>query len=161
MIGLLILAVLTVSISLLGKQIPGGFLPEEDQGYLYAVIQLPNAASLQRTSEAGRQVEQIIMNTPGVEYCTTVIGFNLLSYVRNTYSGFFFVRLKDWSKQQSPDEKAPAIIARLNRDLSRLPQGNAFAFSPPAIQGVGTSGGVTFILEDRAGKDLAFLAENT
>ncbi|MGO9952608.1 MAG: efflux RND transporter permease subunit [Dissulfurispiraceae bacterium] len=160
-IGLLILAVLTVSISLLGKQIPGGFLPEEDQGYLYAVIQLPNAASLQRTSEAGRQVEQIIMNTPGVEYCTTVIGFNLLSYVRNTYSGFFFVRLKDWSKRQSPDEKAPAIIARLNRDLSRLPQGNAFAFSPPAIQGVGTSGGVTFILEDRAGKDLAFLAENT
>ncbi len=160
-IGLLILAIITVGISLLGKQIPGGFLPEEDQGYLYAVVQLPNAASLQRTSEAGRQVEQIIMKTPGVEYCTTVIGFNLLSYVRNTYSGFFFVRLKDWSKRQSPEEKAPAIIARLNRDLSRLPQGNAFAFSPPAIQGVGTSGGVTFILEDRAGKDIAFLAENT
>ena len=101
------------------------------------------------------------MNTPGVEYCTTVIGFNLLSYVRNTYSGFFFVRLKDWSKRQSPEEKAPAIIARLNRELGRLPQGNAFAFSPPAIQGVGTSGGVTFILEDRAGKDIDFLAENT
>ncbi len=160
-IGLLILAAMTAGISLLSKQIPGGFLPEEDQGYLYAVIQLPNAASLQRTSEAGRQVEQIIMKIPGVEYCTTVIGFNLLSYVRNTYSGFFFVRLKDWSKRQSLEEKAPAIIARLNRDLGRLPQGNAFAFSPPAIQGVGTSGGVTFILEDRAGKDISFLAENT
>jgi len=160
-IGLIILAAMTVGISLLSKQIPGGFLPEEDQGYLYAVIQLPNAASLQRTSEAARQVEQIIMKTPGVEYCTTVIGFNLLSYVRNTYSSFFFVRLKDWSKRQSPEEKAPAIIARLNRDLGQLPQGNAFAFSPPAIQGVGTSGGVTFILEDRAGKDINFLAENT
>ena len=149
-IGFVILAVMTVGIVFLGKKIPGGFLPEEDQGYVYAVIQLPNAASLQRTSEAGRQVEQIIMNTPGVEDCTTVIGFSLLSFVRNTYSGFFFIKLKDWSERKRPDEKAAAIIARLNREFSRLPQGNALAFSPPAIQGVGTAGGVTFILEDRA-----------
>jgi len=160
-IGFVILAAMAVGISLLGKRIPGGFLPEEDQGYIYAVIQLPDAASLQRTSEAGRQAERIILNTPGVEYCTTVIGFNLLSYVRNTYSGFFFIRLKEWSERKRPEEKAAAIIARLNRELGRLPQGNAFAFSPPAIQGVGTAGGVTFILEDRAGRDVGFLAENT
>ena len=145
----------------MGKRIPGGFLPEEDQGYVYAVIQLPDAASLQRTAEAGRRVEQIILNTPGVEYCTSVIGFNLLSFVRNTYSGFFFIRLKEWSKRERPEEKATAIIARLNRELGQLPQGIAFAFSPPAIQGVGTAGGVTFILEDRAGKDVEFLADNT
>ena len=160
-IGFIILAVMTAGMLLLGKRIPGGFLPEEDQGYVYAVIQLPEAASLQRTSEAGRLAERIIMNTPGVEYCTTVVGFNLLSYVRNTYSGFFFIRLKEWSDRKKREERASAIIARLNRDLGRLPQGNAFAFSPPAIQGVGTAGGVTFILQDRSGRDIAFLAENT
>jgi HAE1 family hydrophobic/amphiphilic exporter-1 len=159
--GFVLLAVMSVAIYLLGQRIPGGFLPEEDQGYVYAVIQLPNAASLQRTAEASRAAERIILNTPGVEYCTSVIGFNLLSYVRNTYSGFFFIKLKEWSKRERPQEKAAAIIARLNRELGQLPQGNAFAFSPPAIQGVGTAGGVTFILEDRAGKDVGFLADNT
>jgi hydrophobic/amphiphilic exporter-1 (mainly G- bacteria), HAE1 family len=160
-IGFVILAVTCAGIALIGKRIPGGFLPEEDQGYVYAVIQLPNAASLQRTVEASRQAEQIIRNTPGVEACTTVCGFNLLSYVRNTYSGFFFIKLKEWSERERPGETAAGIIARLNRELGRLPQGNAFAFSPPAIQGVGTAGGVTFILEDRAGKDIAYLSDNT
>jgi hydrophobic/amphiphilic exporter-1 (mainly G- bacteria), HAE1 family len=160
-IGFAILAVMSAGIPLLGLGIQGGFLPEEDQGYIYAVIQLPNAASLQRTVEAGRLAEQVIMNTPGVEYCTTVSGFNLLSYVRSTYSGFFFIKLKEWSERERPEEKASAIIARLNRELGQLPQGNVFAFSPPAIQGVGTAGGVTFILEDRAGKDIDFLVDNT
>jgi hydrophobic/amphiphilic exporter-1 (mainly G- bacteria), HAE1 family len=161
LLGFLFLAVTGAGIYLLGKRIPGGFLPEEDQGYVYAVIQLPSAASLQRTTEAARQAEEIIMRTPGVEFCTSVVGFNLLSYVRNTYSSFFFIRLKDWSLRERPGEKAADIIARLNRELGRLPEGNAFAFSPPAIQGVGTAGGVTFILEDRAGKDVAYLAANT
>ncbi|HTP67219.1 MAG TPA: efflux RND transporter permease subunit, partial [Geobacteraceae bacterium] len=160
LIGFVFLAAACAGIYLLGKQIPGGFLPEEDQGYVYAVIQLPNAASLQRTADACRKAEQIIMKIPGVEYCTTVVGFNLLSYVRNTYSGFFFIRLKEWDERQRPGENAAGIIARLNRELGQLPEGNAFAFSPPAIQGVGTAGGVTFILEDRAGKDVPFLAEN-
>jgi HAE1 family hydrophobic/amphiphilic exporter-1 len=161
LIGFVILAVAGAGIFLMGKRIPGGFLPEEDQGYVYSVIQLPNAASLQRTADACRQAEQIIMKVPGVEYCTTVVGFNLLSFVRNTYSGFFFIRLKDWDERKRPGEKAAGIIARLNRELGQLPEGNAFAFSPPAIQGVGTAGGVTFILQDRVGKDVAFLAENT
>ncbi|HTP66097.1 MAG TPA: efflux RND transporter permease subunit, partial [Geobacteraceae bacterium] len=114
-----------------------------------------------RTADACRQAEEIIMKTPGVEYCTTVVGFNLLSYVRNTYSGFFFIRLKEWDERHRPGENAAGIIARLNHELGQLPEGNAFAFSPPAIQGVGTAGGVTFILEDRAGRDVPFLAENT
>ncbi|MGB6067138.1 MAG: efflux RND transporter permease subunit, partial [Desulfomonilaceae bacterium] len=160
-IGFVILAIMTIGIGFLSKKIPGGFLPEEDQGYIYAFIQLPDAASLQRTSEAGKRVEQIIMKAPGVEDCTSVIGFSLLSFVRDTYSGFFFIKLKEWSKRQRPEEKAEAIIAHLNRELSQVPQGRALAFSPPAIQGVGTAGGVTFILEDRAGKNIQFLAENT
>jgi len=160
-IGFALILVAALGIGLFGRLVPGGFLPEEDQGYLYAVVQLPNTASLQRTAAATRDAERIILNIPGVEGCVTVNGFSLLSYVRNTYSAFFFVTLKEWDKRKSPQETAPAIMARINRDLSQLPQGNAFAFPPPAIQGVGTAGGVTFILEDRAGKDVAFLAENT
>lgn len=160
-IGFAILAIAIIGAYFIWKELPGGFLPEEDQGYLYAIIQLPPASSLQRTAEAARSVEQIILNTPGVMYCTTVVGFNLLSTVRNTYSAFFFIRLTPWDERGSPALKAPTIQAGLMRSLSQVPQGIALAFSPPAIQGVGTAGGVTFILEDRAGKDVRFLAENT
>ncbi len=160
-IGFVILAVITAGMISLGKKIPEGFLPEEDQGYLYAVIQLPDGASLQRTVAAGRAAEEIILKTPGVKSCIGVSGFSLLSYVRNTFSGFFFITLKPWSERRSPDLRASAIITRLNNELNKLPQGQAICFSPPAIQGVGTAGGVTFILEDQSDKGMAFLAENT
>ena len=160
-ISLLLLVLMTAATGMIGRLVPGGFLPEEDQGYLYANVQLPNAASMQRTDAVTRELEQIIMATPGVQYCTTVVGFSLLSGVSNTFSGFFFVTLKPWHERKSPEEKYEAIMASLNRRMGRIPQGVAFAFSPPAIPGIGTSGGVTFILEDRAGKDIAFLWANT
>src|SRR5271165_448814 len=80
----------------LGKKLPSSFVPSEDQGYFYANLQLPEAASLQRTSAACKKVEDIIRNTPGVEYVTTIAGFSLLSQVNTTYNGFFFVSLKSW-----------------------------------------------------------------
>ncbi len=160
-ISLILLAVMTGAIGVMGKMVPGGFLPEEDQGYLYAGVQLPNAASLQRTNAACAAAEKIIMETPGVEYVTTVSGYSMLSGVTNTYSGFFFVSLKPWHDRKAPEEQYAAIMAGLNQRLSRLPQGVAFAFSPPAIPGIGTSGGVTFLLEDRAGKDIGFLWDHT
>ena len=160
-ISLLLLVIMTGAIGVIGKQVPGGFLPEEDQGYLYAGVQLPDAASLQRTDDATRELEKIIMETPGVQYCTTVVGYSMLSGVTNTYSGFFFITLKPWHERKSPEEKYGAIMASLNRRMGSIPQGVAFAFSPPAIPGIGTSGGVTFILQDRSGKDIAFLWENT
>ncbi len=159
--SLLFLALVAGLAGLLGARLPGGFLPEEDQGYLYAGVQLPDASSLQRTSEVCRQIEAIMEKTPGVEYVTSVIGYSMLSGVTNTYSGFFFVTLKPWHERKKPEEKYEAIMATLNRELGKLPQGVAFAFSPPAIPGIGTSGGVTFILEDRAGKDIPFLWGNT
>jgi HAE1 family hydrophobic/amphiphilic exporter-1 len=160
-ISLLLLVIMTGAIGVLGKQVPSGFLPEEDQGYLYAGVQLPNAASLQRTDDATRELEKIIMETPGVQYCTTVVGYSMLSGVTNTYSGFFFITLKPWHERKRPEEKYGAIMASLNRRMGSIPQGVAFAFSPPAIPGIGTSGGVTFILEDRSGKDIDFLWANT
>jgi HAE1 family hydrophobic/amphiphilic exporter-1 len=159
--SLLFLALVAGLAGLLGGRLPGGFLPEEDQGYMYAGVQLPDASSLQRTSEVCSQIEKIMEKTPGVEYATSVIGYSMLSGVTNTYSGFFFVTLKPWEERKKPEEKYEAIMATLNRELGKLPQGIAFAFSPPAIPGIGTAGGVTFILEDRAGKDVKFLWENT
>lgn len=159
--SLLLLGIMVLAIGVIGRQVPGGFLPEEDQGYLYGLVQLPNAASLQRTDEACRAAEKIIMETPGVEYVTSVIGFSMLSGVTNTYSGFFFISLKPWHDRHSPEEQYAAIMAGLNSRLGKLPQGMALAFSPPAIPGIGTSGGVTFILEDRAGKEISFLWDNT
>jgi HAE1 family hydrophobic/amphiphilic exporter-1 len=140
--------------------VPSSFLPDEDQGYVYVNMDLPNAASLERTSAAARQVEEILANTPGVEYTTSVVGFSLLSFVRTTYNGFFFVTLKPWSDRKTRAEQYEEIKVRLNQQLSKLPQGTAFSFSPPAIPGVGTSGGFQFVLEDRAGRDAPFLARN-
>jgi HAE1 family hydrophobic/amphiphilic exporter-1 len=159
-IALLFLGLVAVGAGWLGKTLPAGFLPEEDQGFLYINVQLPFAASMDRTLGVARQVEDIAMSTPGVESCTTVAGFTLLSFTRNTYSATFWVSLKDWDKRTKPEESYAAIKASLGRRLSRLPAAIAFAFPPPAIAGVGTAGGFTMVLEDRAGKDVSFLAAN-
>ena len=142
------------------KRVTSSFLPDEDQGYFYVNMQLPDSASLERTSDVAVDVEKILANTPGVRYTTSVIGFSLLSTVRTTYNAFFFVTLKPWDERTSRAEQLQAIKAHLNRELSKLPAAIAFGFSPPAIPGVGTSGGFTFILEDRSGGDVQFLAKN-
>jgi len=161
LISIVFLVAVTASAGFFGKILPAGFLPDEDQGYVFGGIQLPDASSLQRTSAIASQAEEMIASTPGVKYVTTVVGYSLLSQVTNTYSAFFFITLEDWAKRKKPEEQYEAIKAELNRKLSGISGAIAFAFPPPAIQGVGTSGGATFILEDRAGKDIAFLAENT
>src|SRR6202023_1811741 len=139
-----------------GSRVPSSFLPDEDQGYVYINMDLPNAASLERTSAAARQVEEVLANTPGVEYTTSVVGFSLLSFVRTTYNAFFWVNLKPWDDRKSQAEQYQAIKARLNQELKQLPEGTVFSFSPPAIPGVGTAGGVTFVLQDRGGSDIKF-----
>jgi HAE1 family hydrophobic/amphiphilic exporter-1 len=143
-----------------GNRVPTSFLPDEDQGYLYINMQLPNSASLERTQAASTQVERILKDMPGVRYATSVIGFSLLSYVNTSYNAFYFVTLKPWGDREDRDVQYQEIKARLNQQLGKLPQGTAFSFSPPPIPGVGTSGGFTFVLEDRAGKDVQFLADN-
>jgi hydrophobic/amphiphilic exporter-1 (mainly G- bacteria), HAE1 family len=141
-------------------RVPSSFLPDEDQGYVFVSMQLPNAASMERTGAAARQVEKLLASTPGVQYTTTVIGFNLLSYVRTSYNAFFWVSLKPWGERKTRAEQYQEIRARLNKQLGTLSEGITFSFSPPAIPGVGTSGGFTFVLEDRAGRDVSFLASN-
>jgi hydrophobic/amphiphilic exporter-1 (mainly G- bacteria), HAE1 family len=159
-VAFLILLLLVGGAYLLGKNVPSGFLPEEDQGFLYVGLQLPPASSLQRTSEASREIEDILMKTPGVRYVSSVVGYSLLSGVSTTYSSFFFVSLKDWDERKTPDESYDAIKQHLALALSKVTSGIAFSFPPPAIPGVGTSGGFSFVLEDRSGGTTEFLAAN-
>jgi HAE1 family hydrophobic/amphiphilic exporter-1 len=159
-VALVLLSAFAGAAVFFGSRVPSSFLPDEDQGYLFVNLQLPYAASLQRTDEAAREVEKILAATPGVKYTSSVIGFSLLSFVRTSYNAFFFVTLDDWDARKSRAEQFQEIKTRLNQQLSRMPQGVAFDFSPPAIPGVGTSGGFTFVLEDRAGKDVEFLTQN-
>ena len=160
-LAMVLLVLVAVGAGLMSRKIPTSFLPDEDQGFAFVALQLPNASSLQRTSEASRQVEQILMQTPGVRYVSSVIGYSLLSGVTTTYSSFFFVTFKDWAERTSPAESYDAIKGHLAAALSKVTSGIAFDFPPPAIAGVGSSGGFTFILEDRSGGSVDFLAKNT
>jgi hydrophobic/amphiphilic exporter-1 (mainly G- bacteria), HAE1 family len=159
-LAFLLLFALVVGAWLFGKNVPGSFLPDEDQGFMFVGLQLPSASSLQRTSAASREVEEILMKTPGVKYVSSVVGYSLLSGVSTTYSSFFFVSFKDWAERTAPDESYAAIKRHAAVALSRVTSGIAFSFPPPAIPGVGTSGGFSFMLEDRSGGTTEFLAAN-
>jgi HAE1 family hydrophobic/amphiphilic exporter-1 len=157
---IVMLVVFGVAGGFFANHIPTSFLPDEDQGYAFVNVQLPNSASLERTRAVVDQVEKVIINTPGVQYSTCFVGFSLLSFVRTTYNATFFVNFKPWDQRTTRAEQFQTLKANLNRQLSGLPSAVAFAFSPPAIPGVGTAGGFTFMLEDRSGGDIPFLAKN-
>ncbi len=159
-IAMTMLVVFGAGAAFFSNKVPSSFLPDEDQGYLYVNLQLPSAASLERTDHVAQKIENILAHTPGVQSTTSVLGFSLLSFTRTSYNAFFFVTLKPWDDRKSRQQQFQVIKAQLNRELSQLPEGIAFDFSPPAIPGVGTSGGFTFVLEDRAGKDVEFLSSN-
>nr|PZR78626.1 MAG: hydrophobe/amphiphile efflux-1 family RND transporter [Chthoniobacterales bacterium] len=143
-----------------GSRLSESFLPEEDQGYLFGSLALPYAASMERTGDAARKVEEALLKTPGIEHVTSVLGFNLLSTVQSTFNAFFFITFKPWDQRTAPNEQYAALKQSINKALAGIPDGIGFAFSPPSIPGIGTAGGVTMMLEDRAGKDVQFLAEN-
>jgi len=159
-IAFAVLIVCGILAGFFSAKLPSSFLPDEDQGYMYMNLQLPNASSLQRTEAVAHEIEDLLAKSPGVESTASVVGFSLLSLTRSSYNAFFFVTLKEWKDRQKREEQYQFIRQSVNRKLAGLPQGIAFSFSPPAIPGVGTSGGVTFVLEDRSGKDIEFLADN-
>ena len=146
---------------LLGKRLPAGFLPNEDQGYFFVNVQLPDASSLQRTDAVCKRIEEILGKTEGVEYVTTVAGYSLLSGASAPYTGFYFVSLKPWHDREAEEQQVGAIMQRVNAAFrAEIPEANAFAFPPPAIQGLGTGGGFSLWLQDRSGGTIEFLNEN-
>ncbi len=157
-IGVIFILILTVALLFLGKSIPGGFMPEEDMGYLMVNIQLPDAASLQRCDAVSKKVEKIIKKCEEVEFITTAAGFSLLSNSMSSNSGFIFVSLKDWGKRKGVT--ALDIVARLNREFYlNVNEAQVFAFGPPAIPGLGSGSGFTLMIQDRRGNTPAYLAD--
>ena len=148
--------------AILLKPIPNGFLPDEDQGYLFSALIMPEARSLQLTTAAADKVSELIRQNPNVKDVIAISGFSLLTGVQSTNNAFFFVMLKPWEERPNPDQSAKAITAELNRLLStKVSEGVTMCFQPPAIAGVGSANGVTFMLEDRDGKGTEYLAEQT
>ncbi len=161
-VGVAIILILSVFVVLLGARLPGGFLPTEDQGYAFVALQLPQGTSLQRTTQASQDVENALHSVPGVESVTSVVGFSLLSFTQDTYHAFYFVTLKDWDQRKSADQQFAVIQQNLAKHLGGVKEGLAFSFPPPAIPGLGSSGGVSMVLEDRSGSgNLNFLTANT
>jgi hydrophobe/amphiphile efflux-1 (HAE1) family protein len=158
-VGLVFMIVLTGGLVFLGKLVPGGFMPSEDMGYLMVNIQLPDAASMQRTDVITKKVEKIIERHEEVEYITAVAGFSLLSNSMSSNAGFIFVALKDWSLRE---KTANAVVAALNRQFFMgVNEAQVFAFGPPAIPGLGNGSGFTMLIQDRAGNTPEYLAEQT
>ncbi len=157
--GVVFILIMTVGAGIFMKLVPGGFIPEEDMGYFMVNMQLPNAASLQRSDEIAEQVEDIIMSYPEVLFNTNATGYSLLSGSMSPSSGFQFVSLVPWGDREST---ATEIVQRLNRDLAMKVKGaQAFAFGPPAIPGLGNGSGFSIMIQDKGGNDPAYLAQNT
>jgi HAE1 family hydrophobic/amphiphilic exporter-1 len=157
--GLIAIGLVSGGIMLSGVALPGGFIPEEDMGYFMVNLQLPDAASLQRTDALSKKVEEIILQLDEVEYVTTVAGFSLLSNAMSSNTGFLFVSLKDWGERS---RTALEIVQDLNMKLYfGVNEAQAFAFGPPAIPGLGNGSGFTMMLQDKGGNTPAYLAENT
>ena len=159
--SLAILAAFFVADIFMGKGLPSSFVPTEDQGYFFLNVQLPPAASLQRTDAVGHKVEKILADTEGVKYVTNIEGFSLLSRVSASYYGFAFISLKPWDDRKDAGLEAGAILRKLNARFAReIPDANVIGFLPPAIPGLGSSSGFSLWLQDRSGGEPEYLARN-
>ncbi len=157
--GLVFIVVIVVGLGYLGNVLPGGFMPEEDQGYFMVNIQLPDAASMQRSDAVTKKVEKIIGQYEEVEFITAATGFSMISNSYSSNAGFLFIALKDWKDRQ---KTANEVVALLNKDFrSGINEAQVFAFGPPAIPGLGSGSGFTILVQDRRGNTTEYLAGET
>jgi HAE1 family hydrophobic/amphiphilic exporter-1 len=145
----------------IGRVLPRSFLPDEDQGYFIINVQLPEAASLQRTVALMRKIDVILKNEPAVRYSNAIAGYSVLAQTTSTRSGTYFCLLQPFDQRKSPAMQAGQVVARLNGKLTALLDAQVFAFLPPAIPGIGQASGVDFFVQDRAGKSVDYLWQNT
>ncbi len=156
--GVVFIILLTAAAGLFGKLVPGGFIPEEDMGYLFVNLQLPDAASLQRTDVVAEKIETILEDFPEIEYITTATGFSMLSGSMSTNTGFIYISLVDWDEREKTVQD---LMQEINIRLMMEVEGaQAFAFGPPAIPGLGNGSGFSIMLQDRAGNSPEYLANN-
>ena len=160
-ITLVILGAFTLFAGRFGGKIPKSFLPMEDQGYFFLNVQLPDAASLERTNQVCKKVEAILSKTEAVEHFNSIGGYSMLTGASASYNAFFFVSLKPWEERKEYEKTVYSLIPALNREFrATIPEALVFGFPPPEIAGLGTSGGFSLYLQDREGRDVAFLDAN-
>ena len=156
-LGMVFIGIVLGATGLVGKVLPGGFMPEEDMGYFYINFQLPDAASMQRADAVARKIEGIAKNYEEIEYISTATGYSLLSRSFATNSGVLFLSLVDWDQRE---KTVKDIVGLLNRDLFlKINEAQAFAFGPPAIPGLGSGSGFSLMLQDRSGGTPEFLEQ--
>jgi HAE1 family hydrophobic/amphiphilic exporter-1 len=150
-IALLLLLGVSIAAVAMGKRLPTSFMPEEDQGYAFLQIQLPDAASLQRTDAVMHKVDEILAHTHGIQGYDTIAGFSLLSNTSASNMGSYFLQFEPWEERESAELSATGLIQNLNNKIrAEIPEAIGFAFGPPAIPGLGAAGGFTFVLQDRS-----------
>lgn len=137
---------------------PSGFLPDEDRGFIMAIVNLPAGASLNRTSEAAAKAEAIISDDPAVDGVTTILGLDFLGGGAASNAGVMFIRLKPYADREEPSMVSTAVVRRLFGALSTLSDGNFIPLNPPAISGLGQVGGFEFMLEALQGQEPADMA---
>ena len=155
-----LVGVVVAAMLLLFRDVPGGFVPEEDQAYIMAAMQLPDAASLQRTEDVMLEVEEILASFDAIESYTTISGYSLLTGTTQPNSGFIFLQLKDWDERGNLRDHAKNLVRRLNFAFAtNITEGLVFAFGPPAIPGLGTGSGFSMFIQDMSGSSPEYLAE--
>ncbi|MCU0407511.1 MAG: multidrug efflux RND transporter permease subunit [Bacteroidales bacterium] len=155
----MILVVVIGAAALLGKSLPGGFVPDEDQGYFIMNVVLPPASSVQRTDEVCRQAEAIMKKYESLEYVTPIVGYSFLTGASQSNVASFFVMAKEWSHREGT---VIEIMNELNAEFAReITSGNVVAFGPPPIPGLGVGAGFSMFIQDRAGNTPEFLQEQT
>jgi len=156
-IGIILVIAFSVAMGFVGKRMPGGFMPEEDMGYLFVNVQLPDAASLQRSDAVSKKLEKMIAKHDEVAFVTAAAGYSLLSNAMIPNSGFLFVSLKEWDQRELT---ALEVAAKLNREFrASINEAQVFAFGPPAIPGLGSGSGFTMMLQDRGGNTPDYLSK--
>ena len=158
-VAVLLLVVIVAGAGIFGKLVPGGFVPEEDEGYFMMAVQLPDAASLGRTEMAAAKVARLVEQEEGIETVTLINGYNLMSSTFAPNSATLFIVLKNWADR----EKTSAQLVRKVNHLmiKNVTEATAMAFGPPPIPGLGSSAGFTIMLQDKSGKSPEYLAEQT
>ncbi len=152
-LSMLMLVVVGGGIWLIGKFVPSGFIPDEDKGYLFVAIELPEGASLQRSDEILEQVENIVNNTEGVRSALGLSGLNILNSLNSPNAAMMFIGLDDWEERSTPELHAKAIAAEWNKKFYTIAGARIFAFGPPPLPGYGNVSGFTMQLQDRSGGD--------
>jgi hydrophobe/amphiphile efflux-1 (HAE1) family protein len=143
------------------RVVPGGFIPSQDKQYLIGVVQLPDAASLDRTERVVRQMSQIALATPGIEHAIGFPGLSANGFVNLDNAAVVFLPLTDFDQRTTKDLSAPALAGSLMRKFSAIGDANILVISPPPVQGLGTTGGFKLYLQDRGGRGYDDLARVT